>query len=297
MPRPAIVGIQCGVAVTAVLVVCAALGAHNGVASTGCVVPGKGPALYVDAVCGHGCKEPGGACEVFLLAESEFAEYADKAQSEIEAQGRTPLLLTNIAPGVYYVGVETAIDTSVVHPPEGSTWPARSEFFLDDLADRTECTIRSGDKVVPGFGYPLISYLRKWYRVEVDDAATAPVVGLFLERQGPYQNWEQWYPKGSAFQLTVAGSGLDEFWQTLGKAPWGISASMEERAQVMQLLPRGGKVALLKVDSPTILWVDSVGQVHARRRLAGEEGLLLSTGEAEKARNFTGTGAGQPDAQ
>jgi hypothetical protein len=201
-------------------------------------------------------------------------------------------MLSQLSPGVYRVGVKIRIDESVVKSSSGGVPYAATcrEFFADDLSERMDFvmwTAKEPETSGPAKGlYQTYSGLIKWYKMSVESHRLTQVVALFLDRNGSFQDWEQYYPKEEQFQVTAAREEQEQFWEALGTAEGGVQTTPEQREKLLALLKRGGRACLPNVDSPTVFWIDGQGQLQVRRKVpnsvpAGVE-LQLSTGAKAK---------------
>lgn len=232
----------------------------------------KAQGIRVMAICGRGCDPPMGSCDVFILSESEYWQYLEKGSlSYFEAKGKTPLLITDIETGTYYVGAKIPIDPSVIKIGQpGELRPHSNvciEFFVDDWPYNIQYLITTSPEPNEELHWYLITEqaVVKWYKVSVEEDIVSPVVALFLNADGSFEDWEKYYPKEEQFQITASKEEQEKFWEALETTAGDVKITPEQRENLMALLKRGGRVCLPNTDSPIVFWINSKGELHVGR--------------------------------
>jgi len=241
------------------------------------VIPRKGQGILVAAICGRGCLGGGKGPRVYLLGESDYARYRNnlakpsgaggKNVVRVDSKGKPPLLMEDLSPGVYYVGVEVLLDDRIVRPrPRNyvagahrlpSVPQAVRRFFISDMASgRTY-----GWSIVEG---SLAPKLTQWYRIELRPQVVEPVVALFLPRDALPGDWAKHYPKTDQFSPAPGERERlrSKIWTVLESA--GAKTSAPQRAQLTRLLLRGGRVAIPLKSEACALWLDGGGKIQCQ---------------------------------
>jgi len=236
--------------------------------------PPQQSGVLVTAVCGRGCQAPIAPKTVYVLAEQQFQEYQANSKTKIDPNGKTPLRLAVEKPGVYFVGIETAVDTSVVKLKQSGFSPARpahEDHFADDSPELMTNFVKSSDEPNKQGLFEVNFGLVKWYKVTVRSGEVTPVVALFLEKVSKPASWANYYPKNQAFKLVLPADKQAQFWDFMNdpgsKTP---TVSEENRKTLTELLLRGGRVCLPEPERG-VVWVDSNGLLHAIRSIPKEK--------------------------
>ena len=256
-------------------IICTAVVSHAG----DVFIPSKRCGIWVTAVCGKGCNKSKGPCEVYVLSEVEYKKSQKTADTNPTpaSVGKTPLVLLDVKPGVYYVGISCVIDESVVGTkqvrvqpsslavPMYRTRPNHEEFFADDLPEKMADQIIIEDKVnADGFRRIYHAFL-KWYKISVEEGKLCPVVGLFLEKKEDPQAWEQYYPKKQSFEIVLEPKLQEEIWDTLDYPGSEVHTIVPTQRKVLtDLLTRGGRVCLPQPEVG-VVWIDSNGFLQSTR--------------------------------
>jgi hypothetical protein len=226
--------------------------------------------LYVNAICGRGCDQPSGSCNVYIVTEEQFAaRKPDDSTIDPSSARQTPLLQTDIRPGRYRVAVEARIDQRVVPRRQVrnvQTFDVEA-FFSDDLADVKELSVRS--EPIPGRNdvFAVEYYFRKWYPVAVEAGVVSPVVAIFVEKKASLTDVAQFYPKREVFRLAAAEHSRT--WELVRQSV-GKELSADQKATILGLLQKGGRVVLPDDIGRICISVDASGtiQVHGPQRPA-----------------------------
>lgn len=246
--------------------------------STKPVTPPRRTGLWIISICGRGCEEPRGPCDVYVLPQTEFDKYKKEKDQKVERKGKTPLLVSDIKPGVYYVGIRCVVDTSVVKMKTyglgGMSRPAYEEFFADDLPKLAGHMAWSGSEPVTGSGeqkmFRLCFGYRKWYKATVEEGKLTPVVALFLEKQSDPKSWTKYYPSRKLFTLGLPPRNQTEVWDSMDdRGSSKHTVSVGDRKILTSLLLRGGRICLPDPEIGTVR-VTREGLLDATRRIPSE---------------------------
>lgn len=202
--------------------------------------------IHVSAICGKGIHAQNNKCEVVLLKEHEFSMWKKEELKieDLKTRGLTPLKLTDLTEGVYYVGVSAEIDLALYNPNYGKpnlNWNSLPDmrqwcidFFLNDRFVRGDFYISVVRKTQVG------TFFRKWYPVKATHGKPALVVSIYLPRELPLKDHFSFYPNKNTFKINTTlelisdmGSKLSEFWD-INEQDWST---------MIQLVSRGGKAA------------------------------------------------------
>jgi len=80
--------------------------------------PQKTGEIHISAICGKGIYEQNNKCEIVLLNELEFSRWTQRELKieDLKTVGETPLSITGLSEGLYYVGISAEIDMEVYNP-------------------------------------------------------------------------------------------------------------------------------------------------------------------------------------
>lgn len=264
-------------------------------------IPSKRTGIWVTAITGRGCETPKGASVVYVLSEKEYGE-RDRAGKKFEPIGETPILITDMTPGIYFVGVQAIIEEKTVGTkkvgPMAMERPAFDDFFVADMAVTQEGVFRSKPKGVNGLFEKLNPWYRKWYKVVVEDKKLTPVVALFLEKQANPKMWAQYYPMEHSFTLPKLHGGENVLWNAFDyEGSEGHVVPLETRGVLQDLLARGG-CAPLPHPEVGIVWINQDGGFEGKRRArAGKivAGVAAATSFAPLSRSPANEAASEGD--
>lgn len=231
-------------------------------------IPAEGCGVLVDAICGRGCAEPKQSCDLYVLSEKEYEDHETK-DTKIEAKGKTPLLLRDLKPGVYYVGVDAPVNTSVVPMSGGGLTPLRPDyqkFFVDDQPETMSHVLSSVPAITPSGAkaFRVVFTFRKWYKVTVDEHGLTPLVALFLAKDDSLSKWKEFYPDTERFKIVPDKDFQQEFLDAVTRF---AGTAITDRDLFLTLLKRGGRVPVPQASHPTVVFLNSKGLPEARNIL------------------------------
>ncbi len=237
-------------------------------------IPSNRTGIWVTAITGKGCETPRGPGVVYVLSEKEYVE-RDRPGKKLEPVGETPILITNVTPGTYFVGVQAIIDEKKVGTKKvgsmGMELPAFDDFFVADMAVTQEGVFRNKPMGANGLFEKLNPWYRKWYKVVVEDKKLKPVVALFLEKQANPKIWAQYYPAEHSFTLPKLQGGENVLWNAFDyEGSEGHVVPIETRGVLQDLLARGG-CAPLPHPEVGIVWINQDGGIEAKRRVRADK--------------------------
>ncbi len=243
----------------------------NGKTKLRTVIPSKGPGIWVTAI-GHYGQAKDSDVIVYVLTDTEFARY-EKKQTPLRRGEKAPLMLRNLKPGRYHVGVEQLLDPSFIRPrlfkrpavgdllagKPTKTQDPLSDYLDDRPAKRAvEIRVVSDSDSKGKTAY----YQMKWYVVEVTESHLVPVVCLLLQKGVPLDKLAGEYPREQQFDITASEELMQTFWRGIGR--FGPELTPKQREIITRLLRRGGKVCLPGARTPAIVSVGPVGKPRAR---------------------------------
>ena len=231
-------------------------------------MPAEGQGVLIDAICGRGCAEPRQSCEVYVLSQKEYDDHQNK-DTKIESKGKTPLLLRDLKPGVYYIGVDAPVNTSVVPMSGGGLTPLKpnyQKFFADDQPEAMSHVLSSVAAVTPSGAqaFRVVFTFRKWYKVSVDEHGITPVVALFLAKGDSLSDWKQFYPTADRFKIVPDKDFQQEFLDAVTRF---AGTAITDRSLLLALLKRGGRVCVPQASNPTVVFLNSKGLPEARNTI------------------------------
>jgi hypothetical protein len=173
--------------------------------------------ISVKAECGEGCKPRDQACDVYILTTIEYERLCERVDGPIEKKksltpgihcsvpanagnvgewdkliptGKTPLVVSPLAPGTYFVGVKAVVDTKVM------TWSGDLQRLATEenkvpayFSHKGQHRFASWGKVrvetSDGKSYILKigDYALAWYQVSVDANTMAEIVAHFCSEE------------------------------------------------------------------------------------------------------------------
>jgi len=204
----------------------------------------KPQGIYVACLCGQGCGEIGNVCSVYVNRK----EVTSISGGSLKTPERGKILNLYLEPGVYYVGIETAINEDAI--PKGTKQSAIGPYedllyeqhFVNDLYSEMVKVFHSEPVEGTGFHRLLPSTLLKWYEVEVENEKFTPVIAMYLPISGTLESWSEAYPKQKQFEIKLSEEILSEVFSDISEMQGISEFSPNEQRKVVDLLERGGKV-------------------------------------------------------
>ena len=215
-------------------------------------IPSGRSGLLVTTIRGIACEKRHDACPVYVLTPEEFERDKNSSKCDRKPAGPTLVVITDIGPGTYYVGVQTVIDESVVgtetvtETVEGRPFslsrkrPACREYLADDFLETMVRVLRSGEpEMVDGQElYPMLSsWVRKWFKAEVKNGRRTPVVAVFLEKTSRPSKWDRFYPKRRTYRITCRS--MSDVWDQFDFPGAGEHVVGKLEREIEELLFRG----------------------------------------------------------
>lgn len=213
-------------------------------------------AIWVSLVGNYGRKAETDV-RVYVLSAAEFADYWKKRENKetpkLDSRGTSPVLVQDLAPGRYVVGVEFTMDSKVMEPMLGGLNPL--DHVKDDVADQFD--VRAGYSEDNG---ALVGFnLLRWYAygIEVKNEEVLPVVSLLIPKGATISDCQRLYPVDKQFRIAVSAEVMGKLWQSLEEM--GAKTTTQERERLLDLLSKGGRVCVPNTEWPTVLFLDSAG--------------------------------------
>lgn len=227
--------------------------------------------IRITAIC-DGSKLSHTKNNVYVLKPDEYHRYIDDKLDikNMPVSGETPLFLSSLPKGEYYVGVEIILNQKVINPYGlmlSDVWPDR--YYVDDMYNGfqrgAEPSFGKGGRLT---GIKL--YFVKWYRVAVTNKIEN-VVALFLKKSENLVEWDKFYPPEKRYHIVQDSIALKNIWEAARNI--GIVTSPEEKDKIIDLLERGGKVYFPRNNKPNAFFVDADGRMNFNTRLDIDEAL------------------------
>jgi len=217
-----------------------------------------GRSIWVSLLGNHGQKSKTDV-QVYVLTAGEFSGYwakrKNKETPKLTPSGIAPLLVQDIKPGRYVVGVQYTLDMGVVKQPVTAGISGPLEYVEDDVSDA--CEIRSSN-IKPKDGAPVTSLsCIRWYPVDVTSETVHPVVSLLIPKGELLSRYGFLYPRPEQFRIDACAELRMQLWILLEKA--GTQTTTQRRKKLLNMLVRGGRVCVPNAKSPTVIFLDSDG--------------------------------------
>jgi len=204
--------------------------------------------------------------QVYVLSAKEFSEYWAKREKDeipkLNPRGGAPLLVQNLKPGRYVVGVRYVLDLGVFGPSAISGKLDMLKYVEDDVAEKSEFRAEAV-KVMPTKLEVMVSTIR-WYSIDVASETVHPVVSLFVPKGASSSRLRALYPRREQFRINASGELLEQLWLSLDKA--GAKTTTEQRKELLDLLARGGRVCVPSAKSPAAIFLDCDGKPRVAAR-------------------------------
>ncbi len=229
-----------------------------------CITTGR--SIWVSLVGNHGRKAKTDV-QVYVLSDEEFSQYWAKREMEetpnLKPRGIVPLLVQDIKPGRYVVGVQYTLDLSVIRQSAISGKLDPLDYMEDDVADASE--IRASTVEASEAKLELIVSCIRWYAVDVASETVHPVVSLLIPKGAPPSTRRGLYPSGKQFRINASRELLEQLWQSMERA--GAKMTTQQREELLDQLAKGGRVCVPGTTLPTAIFLDCDG----KPRLAGRD--------------------------
>ena len=232
----------------------------------------KPQGIHVACLCGQGCGEIGNACSVYVNQK----DVTSISGGSLETPEKGKILNLYLEPGIYYVGVETAINEDAI--PKGMRQSAIGPYedllyeqhFVNDLYSEMVKVLHSEPVEGTGFHRLLPSTLLKWYEVEVENEKFTPVIAMFLPISGTLESWSEAYPKQKQFEIELSAEILSEVFSDISEMRGVSEFPPDEQRKVVDLLERGGKVFIPSLNGSTdgvVVFVTADGELATQIRI------------------------------
>jgi len=226
-----------------------------------------GRSIWVSLVGDFG-RKAGTDAHVYVLSSAEFSQYwAKRAEEEtpkLEPRGTAPVLVQGLEPGRYFVGVQYALDLDAIRQTVTLERIDPLIYLEDDVADESEMQASFVKGEDGSFGMAMSSI--RWYAVEVASDAVHPVVSLIIPKGASPAERRSLYPSRTQFRIDAPPELKELLWQSLEEAT-GAKTTPEQRAELFELLARGGRVCVPSAKLPTAVFIDYAGKPSVATRV------------------------------
>ena len=242
-------------------------------------IPSSVQGLWVNAICGRGCKPIDQKCDVYVFTPEEYKQRDSKSKDrswKASPRGQTPLLVDDLPAGDYLVGVMATYDPEVVgkSPSPDGAYRIVNRYFADDVRDNSVTWKEFRVYDYGGVKAHTTHCASFWYSVKVEKTKLTPVVAVFLPADGTLEEWSKVYPSTRTFGLDLGDDGLNLLWDKLVELPLPPNKPIPPGTKrlLTDCLMRGGKVLYKLEDKFLTIEFNSDGQPVVQRRMSLKDG-------------------------